>query len=255
MAAGALGVGMRTTQESLAILRQRGRSSGEVAYVLEQEIRDGIYPVDSRLPTEAALATRFGISRSGIREAIAELRRAHLVITHQGSGSFVAASLPEEPVFSLSYGALDSAELRHVYEIRREVEAGAAALAAANATHEDHRIIQEAVTELARAIDEGRPGSHHDLTLHQAIAVATGNRFFTEFLTFFHGRVSVAISTARSNSSQVSGQADAVQNEHQMILDSIVNGEPEEARAAMRVHLTNAMRRLGLDRLTQEETK
>ncbi|WP_440996635.1 FadR/GntR family transcriptional regulator [Arhodomonas sp. SL1] len=233
--------------------RQHRRLPGEVASVLEREIRGGDHPPGTRLPTEAALAGRFAISRAAVREAIAELRRAGLVTTHQGRGTFVAEQLPERPVFSLSNDTLDLEELRHVYEIRREVEAGAAALAASNAGSEDLSAMRIAVEALERSVHEDRPGAHHDLAFHQAIAGATGNRFFPEFLSFFYARVAESITTARTNTARISGRSRTVQAEHRAVLDGIVAGEPEEARAAMRVHLTNAMRRLGLDRTATEE--
>ncbi|MDZ7809927.1 MAG: GntR family transcriptional regulator [Arhodomonas sp.] len=137
--------------------RQHRRLPGEVASVLEREIRGGDHPAGTRLPTEAALAGRFAISRAAVREAIAELRRAGLVTTHQGRGTFVAEQLPERPVFSLSSDTLDLEELRHVYEIRREVEAGAAALAASNAGAEDLSAMRVAVEALERSVHEDRP--------------------------------------------------------------------------------------------------
>ncbi|MCS4504242.1 HTH-type transcriptional regulator LutR [wastewater metagenome] len=235
--------------------RANRRLPGEVASVLEREIRDGRHQPGGRMPTEAALATRFEVSRAAVREAIAELRRARLVKTHQGRGTFVAETLPEKPVFSLSSDSLDPVELRHVYEIRREVEAGAAALAAGNADEAAIAAMREAFAALERSVHEDRPGARHDLAFHRAIAEATGNRFFPEFLSFFYPRVMESITAARSNTARISGRAQAVQAEHRAILDAILAREPEEARAAMRVHLTNAMRRLGLARTDARETQ
>jgi DNA-binding GntR family transcriptional regulator len=56
---------------------------------LKQEIVTGIYPVDSRLPPEAALRERFDVSRHTIREALRELRDAGLVESRQGFGTTV----------------------------------------------------------------------------------------------------------------------------------------------------------------------
>ena len=60
-----------------------------VVQTLKQEIVSGVYPVDSQLPTEGELQTRFKVSRHTIREALRELRAAGLVASRQGFGTTV----------------------------------------------------------------------------------------------------------------------------------------------------------------------
>lgn len=225
----------------------RGRRlSAEVAATLEKEIREGVYPPNSRMPTEALLMERFAMSRAVIREAISELRRGSLVVTLQGSGTYIAATLPERSVFALIADDMDHHELRYIYDIRREVEAGAAAQASIHASEAQRRDIAMALDQLATSMERKGDSVKYDLVLHQAIAVATGNHYFCDFINFFYNRVSMAISTARQHSAKDAKLEQIVQVEHQNIVDGIINAEPEEARAAMRLHLTNASRRLGL---------
>jgi GntR family transcriptional regulator len=82
-----------------------GPSSGtrysNVAEALKAAIADGDYPVGTRLPAEANLCLQFGVSRSTVRQALAELETAGYVKRRQGSGTTVVADTP--PVrFSLS---------------------------------------------------------------------------------------------------------------------------------------------------------
>ncbi|MCG7601979.1 FadR family transcriptional regulator [Halomonas sp. McH1-25] len=230
------------------------RLSAKVAATLEREIREGCYPPNSKLPTEAHLMARFGISRTVIREAIAELRRANLVYTQQGSGTYIAATLPPRPVFSLTADEVDLHELRLIYQMRREIEAGAAAQAAIHANQSQRHDIALALDRLANSLPSKKDSVAYDLALHQAIASATGNHFFCEFIDFFYNRMSVAIATARRHSAQDAKLEQIVQVEHQNIVEAILSAEPEEARAAMRLHLTNASRRLGLLSTTRKET-
>ena len=60
-----------------------------VVQTLKREIVTGVYPVDSRLPTESELKRRFGVSRHTIREALRDLRDAGLVAKRQGFGTTV----------------------------------------------------------------------------------------------------------------------------------------------------------------------
>jgi GntR family transcriptional regulator len=60
-----------------------------ITVALEKEIRSGRVPRGTRLPGELALARRFGVSRTTVRTALAELNEAGLITTRTGKGSFV----------------------------------------------------------------------------------------------------------------------------------------------------------------------
>jgi GntR family transcriptional regulator, phosphonate transport system regulatory protein len=62
-----------------------------IAGTLRGEISGGHYPAGSRLPTEAELATRFGVNRHTVRHALAALATEGLVQPRRGSGVFVTA--------------------------------------------------------------------------------------------------------------------------------------------------------------------
>ncbi len=56
---------------------------------LSKDIREGVYPVGTLLPTEAELRARFKLSRHTVREAIRMLSEAGMVSRHQGVGTKV----------------------------------------------------------------------------------------------------------------------------------------------------------------------
>lgn len=56
---------------------------------IEAEIRSGELAHGARLPGEHALASRFRVSRTTVRHALADLQRSGYIATHAGSGSFV----------------------------------------------------------------------------------------------------------------------------------------------------------------------
>ncbi|MCX4588239.1 GntR family transcriptional regulator [Streptomyces sp. NBC_01549] len=60
-----------------------------ITEALAKEIRSGTRPVGERLPGEHALAERFGVSRTTVRSALAELNEAGLIATRAGEGSYV----------------------------------------------------------------------------------------------------------------------------------------------------------------------
>ncbi|GAB0117276.1 phosphonate metabolism transcriptional regulator PhnF [Acidisoma sp. 7E03] len=70
-----------------------------IAEVLAAEISAGTYPPGSRMPTETALAERFGVNRHTLRQAMGALSDAGLVSVQHGRGTFVRpAPVIEYPV-------------------------------------------------------------------------------------------------------------------------------------------------------------
>lgn len=61
----------------------------QISGVLAREIQEGRPGRGSRLPGEVALAERFGVSRTTVRAALAELAGRGLIATRTGKGSFV----------------------------------------------------------------------------------------------------------------------------------------------------------------------
>ncbi|MEM9371457.1 MAG: phosphonate metabolism transcriptional regulator PhnF [Pseudomonadota bacterium] len=63
----------------------------EIEASLRAEIADGHYRPGDKLPTEAALSTRFGVNRHTVRRALAALQDAGLTHSRRGAGVFVTA--------------------------------------------------------------------------------------------------------------------------------------------------------------------
>ena len=63
--------------------------------IIQEEMKTG-----SKLPAEAELMARFGVSRSTVREAVKILQTEHIVDIRQGQGTFLCAmpGLAEDPL-------------------------------------------------------------------------------------------------------------------------------------------------------------
>ena len=130
----------------------------EVARELVGRIRSGEWQPDTRLPSEQSMADQFGVSRTVIREAIARLKNEGLVVTRQGSGAFVR----DWQTSSLHLGPEISKSLKSVLfiaELRKGIEAEAAALAAERRTHKDLAAIEKALC--ARFRNRAGAGRQH----------------------------------------------------------------------------------------------
>lgn len=69
-----------------------------IAATLTAEIAADHYRPGDRLPTEAALAARFGVNRHTVRHALAALAERGLVHSRQGAGVFVAQRPTDYPL-------------------------------------------------------------------------------------------------------------------------------------------------------------
>ncbi|WP_110644134.1 FadR/GntR family transcriptional regulator [Salinicola sp. CPA57] len=216
--------------------------SEQVAQRLSDAIQAGEWGRGARLPTEAALGERYGISRSVVREAISMLRNGGLVTSRRGSGSFVA----ESPTISLRLPIPDPdlQSVVEVLELRRPLEVEAARLAAERCTPSQLRRIRNAMVDIDEAVEAGLSGVDQDLAFHRAIAEAANNTHFTAVLDFYNRFLHHAIRVTRTNESMRETFMQQVVAEHQAILDAIAAGNADAAARAATIHLEHAEMRL-----------
>jgi GntR family transcriptional regulator, transcriptional repressor for pyruvate dehydrogenase complex len=219
--------------------------SAEVVDRLAEQIISGQLPAGAKLPSEQEMMRGMGVSRTVVREAVAALRARGLVITRQGAGAFVDRDTSRQPyvIDSEGLGSLDS--VLDILELRMAVESEAAAIASERATNLQIKAIREAQRVFSRAISGGERAIKEDFAFHQAIALATQNNRFVEFLEFL-GRLIIPRQSIRS----FEGSPDSlrkylarIEKEHEAILQAISTHSPKKAREAMRGHLLNSRER------------
>lgn len=208
------------------------------ARILAEEFAPG-----ERLPTGVGLARSFGVSRTVVREALSRLKAEGLIETRQGAGAFVCAD-PHQRPFRLPGKPRSTVKaVQHVLELRRGVEAEAAALAACNRNVGQLAQIRLHFEMMGRC-ETDADGLQHDQEFHRAIAVASGNPLFPQFLDFLFQHAAPAIRMVRQHPTEWALYASLAQSEHTPIVAAIAAREAEQARAAMRHHLTNGMHRI-----------
>jgi len=82
-----------------------------------------------------------------------------------------------------------------------------------------------------------------DFEFHMAIARATGNRYFTDIMGHL-GTMVIPRSRLQVSKPEREQYLDRVNIEHENIYEAIERQDPEAAKAAMRMHLTNSRERL-----------
>jgi DNA-binding FadR family transcriptional regulator len=217
-----------------------------------ERIQSGQYRKGDQLPTEKELIEEFGVSRTVVREAIANLKASGLVSTHQGKGAFVLDGGVRS--FSIPDDKLALAEdLLEALEVRIAIESEAAALAARRRTTAQLAAIQAACDAMDAALERGEETVALDLAFHRAIAEATGNRHFVGLFNYLgevlmtRARLSVSgaqVSNRPYDSDKLREFQARISSDHRMIVEAIAAGDSDGARAALRMHLGGSRDRL-----------
>jgi len=230
---------------SLGRLRPSHNLTDRAAAGIAAEIRDGRLQPGSRLPTEQALMAALGVSRTVVREAVSALRAEGLVVTRQGSGAFVAQDASRVP-FRIDPDSMGSiADVLNVMELRLAIEVETAALASERATAAQIGAIMDAHAAFDGAIARGDVAVNEDFLFHRAIASATANAQFAQFLEFL-GRHVIPRQRVRAAIARPSEQREylgRIQEEHLRIAQAIGARDPASARRTMRAHLVNSLKR------------
>ncbi|HMG49632.1 MAG TPA: FadR/GntR family transcriptional regulator [Inquilinus sp.] len=224
-----------------AVPRRRDKLAVAVVEALHQRIANGALPVGARLPTEQRLIEEFNVSRTVVREAIAELRAKGLVEPRQGVGVFVTPTAEPAPGL-LSGDFTRLSEVLELLEFRMGVEIEAAGLAALRRSSRQEAEILLAHERMIAAVDSGGSAVDADFGLHLAIAAATNNHFYSDVLTYL-GQRTIPRSRLGDSAEATTAYLRKVIAEHARIIEAIERQDPDAARLAMRHHLTESQRR------------
>ncbi|HWR10423.1 MAG TPA: FadR/GntR family transcriptional regulator [Rectinemataceae bacterium] len=234
--------------------RRRKSLSGEVKRILSDRIAAGRYPIGSRLPSESEMIAEFNVSRTVIREAIANLKASGLAKTVQGSGAYVTR--PERPAaFEIEEGVNLSAaqELVGIMELRIGLEVESVSLASRRRTEEQLTIMRETmrVFEVCLekddfSVESGERCAAADIAFHRAVSEATGN---LHFLRLYNYLSEYMLSRSHMRSIKFGGGSAEeyirrTVSEHAKIFHSIEARDSDSARAALYIHLAGSRDRL-----------
>lgn len=214
---------------------------------LSEKIASGVYAVGSRIPIEAELSSHYNVSRTVVRESLAQLRSDGLVVSRQGVGVFVAASRATSP-FKIEPGAESRlTEVLKILELRIGMEVEASGHAAQRRTPAHMNEIQAVLrrTEEAAKDDDTLLGQL-DFDFHLAIAASTGNEYFPQFLRFLSPVLIPRRLLQASSYSSTQARSEylrKIHDEHMRIFSSIQDGNILDAREAMRLHLSGSLDR------------
>jgi DNA-binding GntR family transcriptional regulator len=195
---------------------------------IENEILTGLFPPGHRLD-EMALANRFGVSRTPIREALLQLSAAGLIEVRPRRGAAVA-----------SVGA---ERLIEMFEVMAEIEGLAGRLAARRHTDADMNAIMETHDACRRAAGAGDSDAYYyeNERFHYAIYHASHSQFLIEQCTALHRR----LKPYRRLQLRVRNRVARSFAEHEQVVAALMAGNEEAAGRALHDHVAIQGERFG----------
>lgn len=235
-------------------MRRRETLSGKLIRTISDRIAAGQYRVGERLPSEQEMIEEFGVSRTVVREAIANLKANGGVNTVQGVGAFVVQQ-EKQGAFQIEEASNLSVaqEMVRVLELRLALETEAVVLAAQRRTDAHLQTMNAALNAFRAAMtapeytaEVGEEAAQADISFHRAIAEATGNSHFLRLFNYL-GEYMVSrsrLQTFKFGGGSVQEYLGRTLTEHERIYQAIEAQDPDTARAAVRLHLAGSRDRL-----------
>jgi GntR family transcriptional repressor for pyruvate dehydrogenase complex len=213
----------------------------EVAARIRDLIASGELHPGEALPSERKLAEQFKVGRAVIREAIRQLEVSGLVESRHGGGNYIREVTVEHLVAPIASVLNGMAPLREeLMDARLFFEPQIARAAAAWATAEDLRRLQEVIRRQEVRVASGHTGAEEDAEFHDLLASATHNTVVERVMEVIDGLLDD--SQARLFRSVERSEISLEGNRR--ILEAVLRHDQEAAQRAMAEHLEDIARNL-----------
>ncbi len=221
---------------------QRRRLHEDVADLLLEDIRRGLYAVGEALPSERALMDEFGVGRPAVRESLAKLARMGIIEIRPGLRARIRpvtmAPLLQEMGGAVAMAMLTPDGQKHMQQIRLLFEAAVARSIAFGLTDEQLKRIGRVHEQSAAALDDAAAFADMDVLFHRALGEATGN----PLITGIYDALGSWLLRQRLANFANPDRPRAAHAAHGRILEALARRDPDAAEQALRDHLSDANR-------------
>jgi GntR family transcriptional repressor for pyruvate dehydrogenase complex len=202
-------------------------------------LKDGTFKSGSKLPSQNELVDYFGVSRTGIREALQMMAVLNLIEIKPGLGCFVKRVSPEYIIHAdvLSI-LLEKEAVMDVIETRKLVESGIAALATERALPEDYWRMEDVLIAMDRCIQKNESIAVIGTEFHCALAEASHNAVLAKLLRSFTQLMAKAGQLLEDSIEDLGEFKRHELKSHQELFQVIKQRDPEKSRQAMIDHIT-----------------
>ena len=205
-------------------------STQAASRIMDMIVTDRRCQAGDKLPNEMELADELGISRVTLREAVRMLCARGVVEIKRGRGTYVTAYDVSDSNTDLTNLSAVAASHRDLLEIRMMLEPSSAFYAAKRATPEEVDTISDLCQKIEEQISRGENPLKTEQDFHNAIAMASHNRFMINLMPLIFKSIHSDI-TLFKESVMYSLR------DHREIVSFIASKNAEAARSAMRMHI------------------
>ncbi|GAA4696655.1 FadR/GntR family transcriptional regulator [Nocardioides nanhaiensis] len=213
----------------------RTRLYEQVAEQITQWIADNGLTTGDRLPPERELATRLGVSRATLSQALVALEVIGVVSVRHGDGTVISGDpAPARHARIVDAIRAHADRLPEIIETRDALETKIAALAAQRRTDDDLARIDDALAAMEADIDAGGRGVEGDERFHGAVTAAAHSLLLARLMDEIGDLI-------RETRIESLGQPDRPRNSlagHRAVAEAIRAGDPAAAATAMHEHVT-----------------
>jgi len=231
------------------------KASDLIVDQIKEMIIKGDLKAGDRLPSERTLMTVFQKSRPTIREALRVLESNGLIKTRHGSSGAEVVNISESYVtIPLSnYLALNQVSYTELAEIRELIEIHAVGIAAEKCTKEDIEHMRDIISRASNVKDDIEAYLNLDLEFHEAFCQASHNKFAMVIDSACHDMIKDILQKSYFLKTTDDARKEMLNETiwyHSIIIDSLQNHDPEQARKLLRQHLERfkqACRRVSME--------
>jgi GntR family transcriptional regulator, transcriptional repressor for pyruvate dehydrogenase complex len=193
------------------------------------------------LPSEASLATEFGVSRPIVREALKVLAAKDVIAVANGKGAIVRP-MTSEPLRDFFERALRNrhATAIELLEVRQGIEVQSAALAAERRTAAELSELKSILLALGEAVHDPAAFTSVDTQFHLLIAAASHNKMLHHLIESIREPMQESMRVVSRRRITREQHAFAL-TAHARIVDAIGRAAPEAAASAMAAHFNVAI--------------
>lgn len=234
--------------ELFETIKRPKRLPDEIAQSIISAIEMGQLQPGDRLPTEHALARKFGVARTVVREAVSLLKYDGVIRARQGIGAFIA-EVDERTAFRISTACFEKRkQLVQFLQLRTGVQADASGLAAELRSMAQLAQIEGHLAAMYEAIALGTDGADQrvdaEVAFYRAITEASGNEYYVEFIAMIEARLMEELRSVVIKNAKVAEWGESILSEHCNVFGAIKDSDSVGARLATREHFERAAQRL-----------
>jgi DNA-binding FadR family transcriptional regulator len=224
------------SSDDLLLRGTTDRSYQKLAAQLLALIRQGEFGLGERLPSERALAERFDVSRTSVREATIALELQGAVEVRGGSGVYVTQSSGDSNN-TPAYMPLTGPGPFELLRARCLIESEIAGVAADSRKDSDVDRIFGALGDMRKHMNNKAANEAADRMFHIYIAESTGNSVLLQMVTAMWDHTKGPVWAKIDEHFHSPELREASQQDHQRVFDAILAKDSVAARSAMRLHL------------------